>query len=222
MACPPFLAKSRDRALEALAEGGGGIALAARGGQERLRVEHAQRAQDLRCSLTQVPLDGDVLGRARVHGLGSGGARLLPPAHPRLAQRAALVRGDPQRPRKRVPPRIELRRPREDLQQSGLRSVLRLGPIRQRARRERAQDRPQRREDRLERRAIPVGQAAHPALERVARAAVHFTSRTGTPRTGSDNATTPPNPPPRPPARSTPARASPTAPCASSYPPRAA
>src|SRR5207253_7867672 len=122
---------------------------------------------------------------------------------------------------KRVALRIELRRPREDLEQRRLGGVFRLGPVGQRARCERAQDRPQRREDRLERRAVPVGQAAHPALERVARAAVHFTSRTGTPRTESGSLTPPPSPPPTPRARPAPARASPTAPCASSYPPRA-
>src|SRR6266852_2527814 len=81
----------------------------------------------------------------------------------------------------------------------------RLGRDGQRARRERAEDGPQGGEDRLEGFAVPFGQAAHPSLERGARAVVQLTSRTDTPsspRSTTRSGSSPPPPtPPTPRAR---------------------
>src|SRR5256885_1672659 len=97
----------------------------------------------------------------------------------------------------------------------------------QRALGEPAQDGPQRSEDVVERRSIAVGERAHPALERLARAAVQLTSRRGSPgnrgtapgnpRTAPRRAPLPSSFRPTPPERSIRAPKGPTASCDSCF-----
>src|SRR5207253_97152 len=128
----------------------------------------------------QVALDRGVLRGPLVGGFWRRPQLLAPPGA-RLAQRAALVRRDAQRPGERLATGVELGCPREDLDERALRRILRFRGNWQRARRERAEDGPQGGEDRLEGSAVTIGQAAHLSLQRGARASVHFSSATDTP-----------------------------------------
>jgi len=140
------------------------------------------------------------LDRGILRGPLVGGFRrrpqLLAPPGARLAQRAALVRRDAQRPGERLATGVELGCPREDLDERALRRILRFRGNWQRARRERAEDGPQGGEDRLEGSAVTIGQAAHLSLQRGARASVHFSSGTDTPSSPRSTTRSGNSPPP--------------------------
>src|SRR5439155_3943694 len=219
MPCPPLFPEARQRAFQPLAKSRRRFAVTAAGGEQRFLIEHAQPSHHLGSGGHQVALDRGILRGPLVGGFRRRPQLLAPPGA-RLAQRAALVRRDAQRPGERLATGVELGCPREDLDERALRRILRFRGNWQRARRERAEDGPQGGEDRLEGSAVTIGQAAHLSLQRGARASVHFSSGTDTPsspRSTTRSGNSPP-PPTLPIPRALPGRApeASTSSCASS------
>src|SRR5438067_6810551 len=184
MACPPLLAETRKRPLEALWEQARFFPLATGRSEESLRIGGPQRAKDGGGGGLQVTVDGGVLRGGRCgYRVRRRGAEVLAPSRLLLAQGPAFVRADPERPRKRVAPGIEFRCPRQHFDERRLGGVLGRCGVPQRALGEPAQDRPQRREDGGQGRRVAVGDRAPSALGPLRRAAVEVASRTRTPRT---------------------------------------
>src|SRR5207253_4936780 len=97
MPCPPLFPEARQRAFQPLAKSRRRFAVTAAGGEQRFLIEHAQPSHHLGSGGHQVALDRGILRGPLVGGFRRSPQLLAPPGA-RLAQRAALVRRDAQRP----------------------------------------------------------------------------------------------------------------------------
>src|SRR5438270_10423835 len=96
MACPPLLAETRKRPLEALAEQARFFPLATGRSEESLRIGGPQRAKDGGGGGLQVTVDGGVLRGGRCgYRVRRRGAEVLAPSQPRLRAHKRKSRSAP-------------------------------------------------------------------------------------------------------------------------------